>query len=76
MTDAVEVWRAHGARVESVVSNHNGDEITAIRAAGKDFAALLIRLCPSSRDLSVALTELETCIFWANAAIAREKPVS
>ena len=35
----------------------------------------LIKLCPESRELSVALTKLDEVVFWANASIARtEQP--
>lgn len=40
----------------------------------KQFAELCVtidNLCPDSREKSVAFTELETAMFWANAAIAR-----
>ena len=44
-----------------------------IRDAGKDFARLLLTLCPPSRERSVALTHLETACFAANASIARNE---
>lgn len=44
-----------------------------IRAEAKKFAELLVTLCPPSRELSVALTELETSVMWANASIARNE---
>ena len=44
-----------------------------IRAKAKELAETLVALCPQSRELSVALTELETSIFWANASIARNE---
>ena len=44
-----------------------------IRATAKAFAMKLTLLCPPSRELSVAITELETAVFWANAAIARNE---
>jgi hypothetical protein len=42
-----------------------------LRAAGKDLAELMGNHCPESRELSLALTNLEQAVFWANAAIAR-----
>ncbi len=42
-----------------------------LREKGKELAYLIVELTPVSREQSVALTELETAIFWANAAIAR-----
>lgn len=44
-----------------------------IRRKAKEFAEFLVSTCPPSRELSVALTELETSVMWANAAIARNE---
>lgn len=44
-----------------------------LRAKGKELALLIVELTPASREQSVALTELETAVFWANAAIARNE---
>lgn len=49
------------------------ERYVALRDAAKEFAATILRLCPESRERSVALTELETSVFWANAAIARNE---
>ena len=43
----------------------------AIRAKGKELAILLTENCPQSRELSLAIANLEPAIFWANASIAR-----
>lgn len=43
----------------------------ALRSKAKELAELIIESCPDSRERSVALTELETSVFWANASIAR-----
>lgn len=45
-----------------------------IRDTGFEFATTLLSLCPKSRELSLALTHLETACFYANAAIARNEP--
>ena len=45
----------------------------AIRAKAKEFAMLLAAECPASRELSVAMTNLEQSVMWANAAIARNE---
>lgn len=42
-----------------------------IRENAKGFAFLLEKLCPESRERSLAMTKLEECVMWANAAIAR-----
>jgi hypothetical protein len=49
------------------------DRYEAIRAGAKDLAYLIKSTTPVSREQSVALTQLETAIFWANAAIARNE---
>ena len=44
---------------------------TQLRDKAKELAYLITELCPASRERSAALTQLETALFWANAAIAR-----
>lgn len=44
-----------------------------LRAKAKELAETFVTLCPESRELSVALIELETSVFWANASIARNE---
>lgn len=46
---------------------------TEIRDSAKQFAEMLTRHCPGSRELSIALTHLETCVAFANASIARNE---
>lgn len=47
------------------------EKYTAIREKAKELAYMIDELCPKSREQSVAITQLETAVFWANAAIAR-----
>jgi len=49
------------------------EKYTALRAKAKELALLIGDLTPASREQSVALTALETAVFWANAAIARNE---
>ncbi len=44
-----------------------------IRRSAKEFAELLYQFCPPSRELSLAITNLEQVMFWANASIARNE---
>lgn len=58
------------------LTNHTPTEegiakIGRIRSAAKLFAEVMIDNCPTSRDLSLALTSMEEATFHANAAIAR-----
>jgi len=45
----------------------------AIRAKAKELAALIVASCPTSREQSLALTNNEQTVMWANAAIARNE---
>jgi len=45
----------------------------ALRDKAREFAALIEELTPSSREQSLALTNLEQSVMWANAAIARRE---
>ncbi|MFW7187329.1 DUF7681 family protein [Lysinibacillus sp. BNK-21] len=47
------------------------EKYEAIRAKVKELAYLIEEVCPNSRERSVAITNLETAMFWANASIAR-----
>ena len=53
-----------------------GDQVSRyahIRSEAKRFADVLLHNCPRSRELSIALTELETAVMFANSAIARNE---
>ena len=45
----------------------------AIRAHAKELASVIEELCPDSREKSLAHTNLEQAVMWANAAIARNE---
>jgi hypothetical protein len=65
-------------RVENDFTYHppKGDQVERygfIRAAGLNAARTLVEHCPPSRELSLALTHLETAVMMANAAIARSE---
>ncbi len=42
-----------------------------IRDKAHELAQLFATVCPESRELALAHTNLEQAVFWANAAIAR-----
>jgi hypothetical protein len=46
------------------------DRYVALRAAGKALAQAITDLTPQSREQSVALTNVQQAVMWANAAIA------
>lgn len=49
------------------------ERYNGIRTYAENFALALTSQCPASRELSLALTHLEECVMWANAAIARNE---
>ena len=44
---------------------------TKLRNAAKDFAFLINKAVPLSREKELAMTHLEAAVMWANAGIAR-----
>jgi hypothetical protein len=44
-----------------------------LRDKAKEFAILVNKLCPESREKSLAFTAIEESVFWANASIARNE---
>lgn len=42
-----------------------------IRTKAKEYAYLIDKLVPDSREKSLAMTKLEEAVMWANAGIAR-----
>lgn len=53
-----------------------GDQVSryqGIRYTAKKFGDLILSDTPESREQSLALTNLEQAVFWANAAIARNE---
>lgn len=49
---------------------------TVLREKAKELAHLIDGSCPPSREKSLALTNLEQSIMWANASIARNEKAS
>ena len=47
------------------------EKYEALREKAKELAYLIDEFCPNSREKAVAITQLETAVFWANASIAR-----
>ncbi len=64
-------------RIENNHRHHpplTGQRIEAheqVRTTTTNCAKTLVEICPESRELSLALTNLELAMMWANAAIAR-----
>ncbi|MEV2908587.1 hypothetical protein ABNF65_07975 [Paenibacillus larvae] len=58
-------FKYHAPKPEQV------EKYTALREKAKELAYLIDDLCPNSREKSLALTNLEQSIMWANASIAR-----
>lgn len=45
----------------------------AIRATARELAEVIAELAPESRELDLAITNVEQAVMWANAAIARNE---
>ena len=46
----------------------------ALRSKAKELALLINELCPESREKSLAVTNVQQTVMWANAAIALSAP--
>jgi len=53
--------------------NDQAERYERIRAEALRFALLIEGLCPDSRERSLAVTNLEETVMWANASIARNE---
>lgn len=53
-------------------SENQVDRYKILRDKAKELAYAIDERCQSSREKSLALTNLEQAVFWANASIARE----
>jgi hypothetical protein len=53
------------------VGDEQNTDMGNIREACKVLAQIINGACPDGREKSLALTNLEQVMFWANAAIAR-----
>lgn len=52
------------------------EKIAELRKAFSDLDQIVRNVCPASRELSVALTELETSAMWAVKAVVYNDPAS
>lgn len=64
-----------GLDLDNIFKYHapTADQVTrygALREKAKEFAQLIQTTTPASREQSVALTNLQQTVMWANAAIA------
>jgi hypothetical protein len=64
--------------LENIYTYHSprGDQperYVKIRSEAKNLAQVILDSVPESRERSLALTNLEQAVFWANAAIARNE---
>lgn len=65
-------------RIENDFTYHapkpgQAERYTKIRDAAKQLALLIVEETPASREQSLALTNLEQAVFFANASIARNE---
>jgi hypothetical protein len=60
----------NGLSYHPVTDSNQGERYAHNRAAAHEFAKELMQNCPPSRELSLAITNLQQALMWANAAIA------
>lgn len=73
-----EISKADEDKIMKAFTYHTPQEnqiprYNQIRDMAREFAVDLTRFCPGSRELSLALTHLEECVMFANAAISRNE---
>lgn len=47
--------------------------LTIIRAAAKEYAKILIKTLPESREKSIAITKIEETAMWANKSVVQNQ---
>lgn len=52
---------------------HQPEKYVSLRDKAKELAYLIHELCPPSKERSLAITNLEQAIYWANGSIARNE---
>ncbi|NTV48165.1 MAG: hypothetical protein HGB32_03870 [Geobacteraceae bacterium] len=65
------------AQIENAFKYHppapgQQEKYQSIRDKAKELAYMIDEMCPNSRERSLATTNLEQSVMWANASIARE----
>ena len=58
----------HPPQTQNRIDNHQ-----RVRHVTAECGRELVKVCPTGRELSLALTKLEEVMFWANSAIARSE---
>lgn len=67
MRDFGQVYTYHAPKADQP------QRYESIRAKAKELAELIEKSCPDSREKSLAHTNLEQTVMWANASIARNE---
>jgi hypothetical protein len=73
MSDPVTVADIHNRFTYHRPTGNQAERYEQLRSESRRLALLIVQLCPHSRERSLALTELESCVMWANASIARNE---
>jgi hypothetical protein len=73
-----DITRSLTERIENNFTYHapKGDQAqryVALREKAQEFALAIAELTPYSHEQSLAFTQLEDAVMWANAAIARNE---
>ena len=73
-----EISEADKKKIEAAFTYHapksdQPDRYIDLRDTAQALALKMTEFCPPSRELSLALTNLEQAVMWANAGIARNE---
>lgn len=66
---------AHRFAFHLATTQEKRDEHTSIRQTMRRAAEAVVERVPAGREQSLAVTALEEAMMWANAGIARARPV-
>ncbi len=67
-SDLDNTYTYHAPKMEQI------ERYARLRQKAKEFAQLVSMVTPQSREQSVALTNIQQAVMWANAAIAINEP--
>ena len=78
MTEIYKMNDSDSSKIDKAFTYHEPKDdqpyrYNKLRAEARELAIHMTQCCPPSRELSLALTNLEQAIMWANASIARNE---
>jgi hypothetical protein len=69
-SDPITLEQVHNRFTYHPPTGNQAERYEQLRSEARRLALLIVELCPHSRERSLALTELQSCVMWSNASIA------